>query len=56
VVYEVADERDVEQSLRLLPERVACMLLVAGRVAYEALGELEDVGLVVQVGEGVVVG
>ena len=52
---EVADEGDVEQALRLLPERVVGMLLVTSGVVYEALYEFEDVGLVAEVGEGVVV-
>ena len=55
VVDEISDERDVEEPLGVLPEGVACMLLVACGVVDEAGDELQDVGLVPDVRDGVVV-
>lgn len=54
VVDEVGDERGVEQTLRVLPERVAGMVLVARGVLDEALDEREYVSLGAHVLDGVV--
>ena len=54
-VHQVADEGDVEKSLGVLPEGIARVVAVAGRVGDEAGDELQDVGLVAHVGDWVVV-
>ncbi len=55
VAKQVGDERRVEESLGVLPEGVACVVLVARRVLDEALDEGEDVRLAPDVAKRVVV-
>ena len=50
---EVGDEGRVEELLGVLPERVPCMVLVAGGVLDEALHEAQRRRLAVDVGDGV---
>ena len=54
MVDQVCDERRVQEPLCVLPERVACMLGVSGRVCDEAFHDGEHVHVRAHVGQGVV--